>query len=154
MNSLSVVYQPSISEEEKKIIQEAFPDADIFFDQYITKSLGGAAFDISIIINLLNNEYITALLNTSQLIVYLSKFIKAIFERNNKRIEDNNSRPRYTTLTLRFDKFWVSISNVNPDTIVTISKVSADFEEIKKASQRSAPDEYSEEKLKEYILEK
>jgi hypothetical protein len=151
MNNLSVVYQPFISEDEKKIIQEAFPDTNISFSQYITKSMVGGSFDISIIINLLNNEYITALLNTGQLVVYLSKFIKAVFDRNNKKIEDNNSRPRYTTVTLRFDKFWVSISNINPDSIITISKLSADFEEIKRAAKKGALDKYSDEKLNEYI---
>jgi len=63
---------------------------------------------------------------------------------------DHNSRPRYTTLTLRRENYSIVISNNNQDNKVLISKHSSDFDEIRK--QVAIGDvEFTEEKLKEYF---
>lgn len=150
---INILYIPKIDDEEKKIFEEVFGKDRIALSEYETKGMIGGASDIQIIINTLTDPAIIALLSGANLLELIIKLVKKLFGRNTKNIMDNNSRPRYTNLTLRMETFWVVISNVNSNNKILISKVSADFKEIKKQIEKGE-DEYSDEKLKKYLENK
>jgi len=152
-HKINIAYTPKIDDEEKEIFEEIFGKNRVTFGEYKTKGMIGGAFDIQIIINTLTDPAIIALLSFANFLDLIIKLVKKLFGRNTRNIMDNNSRPRYTGLTLRMDTFWVVISNVNSHNKILISKVSADFNEIKKQIEKGE-DEYSDEKLKEYLENK
>ncbi len=149
-HKISILYNPKIDDEERKIFEDVFGKDEVIFGEYKTKGMLGGAIDIQIIIDTLNNPTITALLTGAGFIKLIATLVKKLFNRNTKKIMDNNSRPRYTNLTLRMETSWIVISNVNNHNKIFISKVSADFDEIKKQIEKGE-DEYSDEKLKEYL---
>lgn len=150
MDKIDILYMPKIDEDEMKIFEEVFGKNQVMFVEYKTKGMIGGAFDVQIIIDTLNDPAITALLHGTEFISVLSLLVKKLFSRNTKKIMDNSTRPRYTSLTLRMETSWISISNVNNDNKILISKITSDFSEIKKQINEGEV-EYSEEKLKEYF---
>lgn len=150
MDKIQIVYTPEMDEEEKQIFTEELGKENIEFGEYKTKGLVGGAFDIQIIIELLTAPETKTVINAFGLIKIISIIVKKIFSRNTKKIMDNNSRPRYTNLVIRKETCSVVISNVNNENKLYISKITADFEEIKKQIKEGKV-EYSEEKLKEYL---
>lgn len=150
MPKLNVVYTPKIDDEEKRIFEEVFGKDKITFGEYKTKGVTWGAFDIQILIDTLNDPAITALLHGTEFAGLIAVLVKKLFRRNTKKIMDNGSRPRYTTLVIRKETSSVAISNVNPDNKIIISKVTADFQKIKKRVENGDV-EYSDEKLKDYL---
>lgn len=150
MSKIHIAYLPKIDTEEKKIFEDIFGKDKIIFSEYKTKGMMGGAFDIQIIIDVLNDPTITALLHGTEFAGLIAVLVKKLFERNTKKIMDNNSRPRYTTLVIRKKTSSVVVSNVNPNNKILISKITADFEEIKKQIKKGDV-AYSDEKIKEYL---
>src|SRR3989338_8477874 len=150
MPKLNVVYTPKIDDEEKRIFEEVFGKDKVVFGEYKIKGITWGAFDIQIIINTLNDPAITALLHGTEFAGLIAVLVKKLFGRNTKKIMDNDSRPRYTTLAIRKETSSVVVSNINPDNKVLISKMTADFEEIKKLIEKGDV-EYSDERVKEYL---
>lgn len=150
MPKLNIIYTPKIDDEEKRIFEEVFGKDKIAFGEYKIKGITWGAFDIQIIINTLNDPAITALLHGSEFVGLITVLIKKLFGRNSKKIMDNGSRPRYTTLVIRKETSSVAISNVNPDNKILISKITANFEEIKKQVE-IGDEEYTDEKLNNYL---
>ena len=132
MPKLNVVYTPKIDDEEKRIFEEVFGKDKVVFGEYKIKGITWGAFDVQIIIDTLNDPAITALLHGTEFAGLIAVLVKKLFGRNTKKIMDNDSRPRYTTLTIRKETSSVVVSNINSDNKVLISKMTADFEEIKK----------------------
>lgn len=147
---IGIAYMPKIDDDEKRIFEEVFGKDKIVFSEYKTKGMMGGAFDIQIIIDTLNDPAITALLYGVEFSRLIAILVKKLFGRNTKKIMDSNSRPKYTTLVIRKEINSVVISNVNVDNKILISKITADFEEIKKRVD-GGDDEYSDEKLKKYL---
>lgn len=141
---INVCYYPKIDNNEKEIIEEVFGKNNVLFGEYKIKGMIGGAFDIQIIVDILNSPGITALLNGVEFIGLVAILIKKLFNRNNKKIEDNNTRPRYTTLIIRLEKKSVVISNINNDTKITISEISA-------SAPKFENEEYSDEKLNKFL---
>jgi len=150
MSKLNILYTPQIDDEEKRIFEEVFGKDKVEFGEYKTKGMMGGVFDIQIIIDTLNDPVITALLHGTEFVGLIAVLVKKLFNRNTKKIMDNKSRPRYTTLVIRRETSSVVISNVNKDNKILISKISADLEEIRKRVEKG-DDEYSDEKVKEYL---
>lgn len=132
MIKLNILYTPQIDDEEKRIFEEVFGEDKVNFNEYKTKGMAGGVFDVQIIIDTLNNPTITAVLHGAAFIGLISTLVKKLFNRNTKKIMDNKSRPRYTTLVIRREFDSIVISNINKDNKILIAKTSADFEEIKK----------------------
>ena len=149
-DKINVLFAPSIDEEEKEIFENVFGKDKVIFGEYRMKGMIGGAFDIQIIINILNDPATTALLHGTELVSLIALLVKKLFRRNTKMMMGNGTRPRYTNLTIRMENTWITISNTNSRNKIFISKVSADFKEIEKQLEKKA-DEYSDEKLKEYI---
>lgn len=147
MYNISVQFSPEIENEERQIIENVFKQ-NVEFSQYIKKGIAGGAFDIQIIIDFLNSPGLNALLKTGEVIGLIGLIINKIFKRNRAKIMDDKSRPRYTNLTLRMETKLITISNVNIENKVTITKASANSGEVVKNE-----DEYSADKLAEYINE-
>ena len=150
MPKLNVVYTPKIDDEEKRIFEEVFGKDKVVFGEYKIKGITWGAFDVQIIIDTLNDPAITALLHGTEFAGLIAVLVKKLFGRNTKKIMDNDSRPRYTTLTIRKETSSVVVSNINSDNKVLISKMTADFEEIKKLIEKGDV-EYSDERVKEYL---
>lgn len=98
----------------------------------------------------MNDPTITALLHGTEFARLIAVLVKKLFSRNTKKIMDNKSRPRYTTLVIRKETSSVVVSNVNPGNKILISKITANFEEIKKQFE-SGDDKYTDEKLNNYL---
>lgn len=150
MPKLNVVYTPKINDEEKRIFEEVFGKDKVVFGEHRVKGITWGVFDIQIIIDTLNDPAITALLHGTEFAGLIAVLVKKLFGRNTKKIMVNNSRPRYTNLFIRKETISVVVSNVNPDNKILISKITADFEEIKKQTEKGEV-EYSVEKLKYYL---
>jgi len=150
MPKLNVVYTPKIDDEEKRIFEEVFGKDKVAFGEYKIKGITWGAFDVQIIIDTLNDPTITALLHGTEFASLIAVLVKKLFGRNTKKIMDNDSRPRYTTLVVRKETNSIVVSNVNPDNKILISKMTANVEEIKKQIEKGDV-EYSDEKLKDYL---
>lgn len=148
MEKITVLYSPQINDNEMEIIKNTL-NKDIDFIEYKRKGVFGGTMDVQIIIDCLNNPYLTAILNTAAGIQIMALLIKRIFKRNNKKIMDNETRPRYTNITLRMETKMIIISNINNENKVTISKTSANPSETKMGKA-----EYSYENLEKYIQNK
>lgn len=152
MTKITIYYNPSIDEYEKNTFKEIFSANDISFAEYKTKGISWGASDTQIIINILNNDYLQALLTAGTIVKVISLVVKKIFSRNNKKIMDNNSRSRYTNIIIRMKTKMITISNINPNGNVTISKISSNFVEIKKQIDNGIKN-YSDKELEKYIYE-
>jgi hypothetical protein len=152
MPKITVYYNPKIDEYEKNAFKEIFSKSDISFIEYKIKGVLWGSIDVQIILDILSNDYLQALLTTREIVKFISSVVKRIFTRNNKKIMDNNTRPRYTNLTIRMEKKMITISNINPDGNITISKTSSDLVEIKKQIDDGNKN-YSDEELEKYIYE-
>lgn len=149
MSHFRVIFRPQLDEEEEKILKETL-GGNLIFSEYKTKGITGGAFDVQIIIDTLNDPAFTALLHGTEFATLLVALVSKLFKRNTKKIMDNNSRPRYTIVSIRRQTDSIVISNVNQDNKVLILKSTSNFDEIRKQAEKGE-DEYSEEKLKEYL---
>lgn len=152
MSKITIYYNPSIDEYEKNAFEEIFSKNDVSFAEYKTKGVSWGVIDSRIVIDILNNDYLQTLLTAGAIVKFISSVVKKIFSRNNKKIEDNNSRPRYTNIIIRMEKKMITISNINPDGNITISKTSSNFVEIKKQID-GGNKSYSDEELEKDIYE-
>ncbi len=150
MPTYRIIYRPKIDEEEERILKNIFGKDNLVFAKYKTKGILGGAFDVQIIIDTLNDPAVTALIHGTELVSLLSLLVKKLFHRNTKKIMDNNTRPRYTSLSIKRENYSIVISNINKDNKILISKHSSDFSEIKKQIEMGDV-EYTEEKLKGYL---
>lgn len=136
MNKISVIFAPQIDEEEKWIIKGALKE-DIDFNKLEQNGIVGGAYDVQIIFDLLNNPYVVGFITTG-----ICEIIKKIFKRNQKKIMDNHTRPRYTNIVLRLETKWIILSNANVENKITIRS---------SVNLNSKEEDYSEEKLAEYL---
>ena len=150
MPTYRIIYRPKIDEEEERILEDVFGKDNLVFAEYKTKGILGGVFDIQIIIDTLNDPAVTALIHGTKLVRLLSLLVKKLFHRNTKKIMGNNTRPRYTSLSIKQENYSIVISNINKDNKILISKHSSDFSEIKKQIEMGDV-EYTEEKLKDYF---
>ena len=146
MEKINIYYLPDISEEEKKIFREVFKENELQFSEYKVKGILWGSFDLQVIIDFLNNPAVNAAVTGGTAILLIHSLIKRIFQRNRNKIEDNNTRPRYTNLVFRMKKKNIVISNANDKNEIMISRVSTEF-------SLNKTEKYSEEKLEEYIKE-
>ena len=91
----------SIGTTEKKIFEEIFGKEKIEFGEYKTKGMIGGAFDIQIIVDILNDPIFTAMLHGSEFIGLFKLLIKNLLDRKTKSIMDNGVRLRSTKLVQR-----------------------------------------------------
>jgi len=145
MNKISVLYSPKIDDEEMKIIKDVFKQ-DIDFIKLEQKGVLGGAFDINIIIDILNSPYLKACITAGTAIKLLYPLMKKVFNRNRKKIMDSGTRPKYTIITIRMKTKWIVVSNANKENKIMITKTSASSGELVKTEY-----EYTEDKLAEYI---
>jgi len=146
MEKITVLYSPRIDDEEKRIIGDGFKQ-DVDFVKLEQKGVSaGASFDVQIILNLLYDDFLYNPYFVSFISIGIYDLIKKIFNRNRRKIMDNDTRPRYTQLTIRMKTKWIVVSNVNSENRITIIKTSASSGEFVKNE-----DEYSDDKLAEYI---
>ncbi|XLQ20466.1 MAG: hypothetical protein ACKUBY_01660 [Candidatus Moraniibacteriota bacterium] len=150
MSKLNIIYTPKIDKDEIKIFEDVFGKDNLNFEKNRTNGIVAGAVDVQIVIDLLNNDYFSAVSNTSFVFNSILLLKKKIFSRNTKTIMDYSSRPRYTILTIRRKTEQIVISNCNKKNKVLISKITSDFEKIKKLDNKGEI-EYSDEKLKEYF---
>ncbi|MCD4705945.1 hypothetical protein K8R61_02590 [bacterium] len=143
-HKINIYYTPKIDNEEKEIFKKIFGKDNILFGKYKTKGVGWGTFDVQIIIDTLNDPVVGALIKGGNFSFLLAKLIKLLFNRNNKKIEDDNTRFRYTTLIIRLEKKFVVISNTNKNVKITISETSA-------SSSKFKDDKYSKKKLNKFL---
>lgn len=152
MEKISIYYKPDINQFEKAVIKEVFRECEVDFLDVKTNGIAGGAIDVEIIFDILKNDHLQALLTTYGLAGLVKNIIKIIFAENNKKTVDNNSRPRYTNIIIRTEKRMISVSNINPQGDLTISKITSESKEIKK--QVDVGDKmYSDEELEKYLYE-
>ena len=120
-----------------------FGKENVSFDKYKTKGIEWGAYDLQIIIDTLNDPGVRAMITAGNFFVLLYKLVNILFERSRRKIEDNNTRPKYTILTIRVEKKFINITNANKDNKLMISETSTAF--------KMKEEEYSDEKLKEYF---
>ena len=140
---MNIYYRPKIDQKEKEIIAEVFGKENISYGEYKTKGIEGGIYDVQIIIDTLNDPWVAAAIKSGNFLLLMYQFIKILFKRNNKKIENNNTRPRYTILTIRRKRKFINISNINKNNKITISETSTSF--------KFKEEEYSDKKLKEYF---
>lgn len=76
MSKITIYYNPNIDEYEKNIFKEVFSGNEINFTEYKIKGLLGGAIDVQIILDILNNNYLQALLTTREIVKFISSVVK------------------------------------------------------------------------------
>jgi len=116
LNKIQVAYYPSYEVEEGRIFEKAFGKNNIELSKYVVKGLMWGAFDVEFIIQIASDPVIRKMMAGAVLIL-----VKELFERNRKVTKNN--RPRYTLLVLKKKTMTITVSNVNSENKVTLSKL-------------------------------